>query len=183
MLRRYVTGFILIVAGVSWGMAASGSPGPHRDGEGAGSAGSVEPFQVQLSALREATARFHDPDTALREGYTPFGGCFSDPSGAMGFHYSNAELIEDPHIDPLHPELLLYEQQDDGSLRLVGVEYLTFQAAWHGAGHRRAPALYGQRFHLNPTLLSEPFYLLHVWAWKHNPSGIFEDWNPRVTCR
>ena len=27
-----------------------------------------------------------------------------------------------------------------------------------------------------------PYYELHVWAWRHNPNGIFADWNPRVTC-
>ena len=27
-----------------------------------------------------------------------------------------------------------------------------------------------------------PFYELHAWLWQHNPSGFFEDWNPRVTC-
>ena len=31
--------------------------------------------------------------------------------------------------------------------------------------------------------LNEPFYLLHVWQWKYNPSGRFVDWNPRVVCR
>ena len=27
-----------------------------------------------------------------------------------------------------------------------------------------------------------PFYELHAWAWKHNPRGLFDDWNPRVSC-
>jgi hypothetical protein len=27
-----------------------------------------------------------------------------------------------------------------------------------------------------------PFYELHAWVWKHNPSGMFNDWNPLVTC-
>ena len=26
------------------------------------------------------------------------------------------------------------------------------------------------------------FYELHVWAWRDNPSGVFVDWNPRVSC-
>jgi hypothetical protein len=26
------------------------------------------------------------------------------------------------------------------------------------------------------------FYELHVWAWKNNPSGMFTDWNPNVSC-
>jgi hypothetical protein len=28
----------------------------------------------------------------------------------------------------------------------------------------------------------DPFYELHVWAWKANPRGAFADMNPNVTC-
>ncbi len=24
--------------------------------------------------------------------------------------------------------------------------------------------------------------LMHAWVWKHNPSGMFADWNPNVSC-
>jgi hypothetical protein len=78
--------------------------------------------QEGIPELREATARFHRLEVALQEGYTPFGPCFSDRAGGMGFHYANSELMEDPGVDPLHPELLLYERQADGTLRFVGVE-------------------------------------------------------------
>jgi hypothetical protein len=25
-------------------------------------------------------------------------------------------------------------------------------------------------------------WYLHVWIWEPNPSGLFADWNPSVTC-
>ena len=28
----------------------------------------------------------------------------------------------------------------------------------------------------------DPFYELHVWAWKANPRGAFADMNPQVSC-
>ena len=31
--------------------------------------------------------------------------------------------------------------------------------------------------------MADPFYELHAWIWRPNPSGIFKDWNPSVTCR
>ena len=188
MLRKSLIGLaILAASGLALATGPAPAPAPaaaHGSHGHDDSAGGPESQEVQLgiSALREATARFYDLEVAIREGYAAFGPCFSDPTGNMGFHYANAELMEDPGVDPLHPELLLYEKQADGSLRLVGVEYLTFQAAWHEAGNRALPKLFGQRFHLNSTLLDEPFYLLHVWQWKHNPSGRFNDWNPRVSC-
>jgi hypothetical protein len=138
----------------------------------------------QLAALRGATARFHRLDVALAEGYTAFGGCFADPGGAggMGYHYVNADLVADPAIDPLRPELLVYAPQPNGELQLAAVEWITFVAAWHNAGNHAAPALFGHEFHVNPTLLNEPFYLLHAWIWRHNPSGILANWNPTVRC-
>ena len=27
-----------------------------------------------------------------------------------------------------------------------------------------------------------PFHALHAWAWKDNPVGAHEDWNPDVLC-
>jgi hypothetical protein len=27
-----------------------------------------------------------------------------------------------------------------------------------------------------------PFYELHAWAWKDNPTGPHQDWNPAVLC-
>lgn len=140
--------------------------------------------QAQVSDLREATARFHDIQVAIKEGYAPFGDCFANPpEGNMGYHYANEELMADPGVDINHPELLLYEKQTDGTFKFVAVEYLAFQAAWENAGNRYKPRLYGEWFHLNTTLLDEPFYLLHVWHVRHNPNGRFNDWNPRVVCR
>jgi hypothetical protein len=26
------------------------------------------------------------------------------------------------------------------------------------------------------------FWIMHAWVWGHNPAGMFEDWNPEVTC-
>jgi hypothetical protein len=47
------------------------------------------------------------------------------------------------------------------------------------------PSLFGQRFTLIPLMNRyglPPFYELHAWIWNNNPSGMFNDWNPRVSC-
>jgi hypothetical protein len=44
---------------------------------------------------------------------------------------------------------------------------------------RVASELHGRSFHLNEALA---VYVLHAWIWKINPAGMFEDWNPNVTC-
>lgn len=83
------------------------------------------------------------------------------------------------------PEALVYEPMRNGRLRLVAVEYLVTRAAWEGAGNTAPPMLFGESFELvaSPNGYGlPPFYELHAWIWKHNPRGMFDDWNPRVNC-
>lgn len=142
----------------------------------------VQPTLDQLRRVREVLAGFETVDEAMAAGYEQFGECMSGPQGAQGFHFRNPRLIEDPALDFTQPELVMYEQREDGSLRLIGAEYIVFQEAWHAAGNEAAPALLGREFSLNTTLLDQPFYALHVWGWQHNPLGIFANWNPLISC-
>lgn len=133
--------------------------------------------------LQRATARFHSIPRAEKAGYGAFGGCFADSTqGGMGFHWANQQLIADSTIDKDKPELMVYQPLSNGQKRLAAVEYIVFVDEWHAKGHRNPPRLFGQEFHINPTLLEKPFYLLHAWVWLPNPSGTFVDWNPRVHC-
>ncbi len=55
------------------------------------------------------------------------------------------------------------------------------------AANSAPPVLAGHTFddHRAPeTRHGIPFahYDLHVWTWRHNPSGTFEHFNPKVAC-
>lgn len=133
--------------------------------------------QQQIAALRRLTASLTDTARARAAGWsaqiTP---CMENaPLGAMGFHYGNPSYI-DGEARALEPELLMYEPSPNGDTRLVGVEYIVPLTAWKGAS---PPELYGQPFTVNEAF---GVWALHVWAWKENPSGIFSDWNPTVSC-
>ena len=168
---------VLILITAAWGTAvASGHEAAAAD------LSAVEPTLEQLSELRHMLAEYEDVGAATAAGYEQFGECMSGPQGSQGIHFTNGNLIENPELDPMRPEALMYEPRADGSLRLIGLEYIVFQEAWHGAGNEAAPALLGQEFVLNTTLLDEPFYALHVWLWQYNPLGLFANWNPLVTC-
>jgi hypothetical protein len=134
--------------------------------------------------VREATADFRDPAAAVAAGYASLGSCVSGPQeGAMGVHFANGALVGDGALDASRPELVIYEQRGR-QFRLLGVEYLVIAADWH-ATHPAPPVLMGQHFHYvgSPNRYGlPPFYELHVWAWKNNPSGMFVDWNPNVSC-
>lgn len=126
--------------------------------------------------VRSVDARFADVAQAKAEGYAPIP-CVSGPDGgAMGIHYVNQTLLNDPAIDIAKPEAVLYEPGADGKLNLVAVEYIT---------PKGPAALDGQLFSFTnaPNRYGLPaFYELHVWAWKANPSGTFADMNPNVSC-
>jgi hypothetical protein len=163
-------------------------PAASASGKSAGSDGHGN--EHQFEQLRDATAPYQHLSNALADGYTAFaipasvGGtpttglglpgdpsCFDDPAGGMGVHY--VEGI-DGTIDMLHPEALVYSVGANARLRLVAVEYIIPESFVDPAN---PPVLFGQPFHHHEFL---PVYVLHVWVWKHNPSGMFADWNPRV---
>lgn len=133
----------------------------------------------ELAALRNVTAAYHDFATASRAGWsTQITPCMTDPGGAggMGFHYGNTALI-DGTASVEKPQLLLYEPEKNGELRLVAVEYI-IPYSFHPRS-AAPPVLFGQQF-----AQVDIFQLwgLHAWVWKENPSGIFAPWNPRVGC-
>lgn len=132
-----------------------------------------------LALLRQVTAPFHSFERATAAGWaaqiTP---CMTDPGGAggMGFHYGNLSLFDgSATVDK--PELLLYEPDRNGKLSLVAVEYIipyTFVPR-----SAAPPVLFGQQFKQVDVF---QLWGLHAWVWSENPSGMFADWNPRVTC-
>jgi hypothetical protein len=134
--------------------------------------------------VRQATRAYLDVNAALAAGYSSAGSCVSGPEfGAMGVHFANPTLLGDAELDAAQPEILVYEQRN-GRLRLLAVEYVVLAEQWD-AKKIGPPVLNGQHFHYvgAPNRYGSPaFYELHVWAWKHNPGGMFADWNPNVSC-
>jgi hypothetical protein len=137
--------------------------------------------QGDLARIRKATAPFQQLEAAQAAGYDLVPGldhCFDNPGvGGMGYHYINTALL-DTTVELLRPEAMVYEPTRKG-LRLGAVEYIVPAEAWDAAGNTHPPILMGQHFHLNEAL---GVYVLHAWVWKNNPAGVFEDWNPRVSC-
>ena len=129
-----------------------------------------------VANVRTANDRLHDVSVAVAEGFSPIPCASGIEGGSMGIHYVNAEYLKDNVIDIARPEAVMYEPQPDGSLELIAVEYITAKGPAALQGHlfsfTNAPNRYGLG----------PFYELHVWAWKSNPTGSFADNNPDVSC-
>src|SRR5690606_17983913 len=107
-------------------------------------------LNAQLMELRRTLEPFRQIEAAQAAGYDivvahPTGGqtCLDHGQlGAMGVHYLDAALV-DGAVTPNAPEVLIYEPQADGSLELVGVEFI-IPFAIHGED-QPAPTLFGQQ--------------------------------------
>jgi len=165
---------------------------------------------AQIAALKAATARFKDVSVALAEGYIrdPMDHCVTAGAeglpaewGAMGIHYIHPQRLgitaaqprvdgNGLHTDFLKPSILLYEPQADGSLKLVGVENLVFEAAWKAAGNGDPPVFAGRKWDRmadDPKTPGDeahgfqPHFDQHVW-FVENPAGSLMPFNPAITC-
>lgn len=171
------------------------------------------PGEPTLEEVRSLTERFQDVEVALAEGYVrdPMDMCVTaeleglDPAlGGMGLHYIRMDLLKvagppnprvdggGTHTDFRQPAILIYEPQEDGSLELVAVENLVFVKAWEAAGNQGPPTFHGVEWdhmaddpatEVDEAHMFEPHYDRHVWIYRDNPTGVFEPFNPAVSCR
>lgn len=135
-----------------------------------------------LRKIRSANEKFQNIETVKSAGYSlvpDLDYCFDNPgTGGMGFHYINTASL-DTTLDPLKPEAMVYAPDANGNLTLAAVEYIVPADKWDAQHKGELPMVLGQHLHLNKDL---GVYVLHAWLWDKNPSGVFEDWNPKVSC-
>jgi hypothetical protein len=142
------------------------------------------PLAGDLERVRGALARYNSVAQAERDGYVPTSPCEASPAGAMGIHYLNPALLA-PGTDPLQPEILVYLPGENGKLKLVAAEYMSIDADQDVATADDRPSVFGQPFD-GPMLGHAPgmpiHYDLHVWLFEANPTGVFAQWNPALSC-
>lgn len=191
--------------------------GTHDSARGAGSAAALNAsvartspdapeLHQQLARIRAATARYHDIDRAIEDGFVDVGnGCVEIPGeGAIGIHYVNVARFVSPELILEEPEILIYIPTGDGNLRLVAVEYSN-RALYRDTRPPDTPGympgiFVWRQFTIPPYLeeVSGPFSLLgqqsvpfffvrwtyniNVWLWAPNPNGLFAGPNPRLSC-
>ena len=130
-----------------------------------------------LAAVRQATARYHDVDLAVADGYVAMSPCVAEPGlGTMGIHFVNLGLASDLVVQAAEPEVLLYLPSPTG-FRLVGVEYFVVAAG------QPTPELFGRA--LDGPMVHEglpPHFELHAWVWHGNEAGMFAEFDPALSC-
>jgi hypothetical protein len=135
-----------------------------------------DPLREDLDALRTLTTPYQSLASAKAAGYTvKITDCMTDPQGGMGFHIGNGAYI-DGTVDQNKPEVVMYEPDANGEMKLIGIEYVVPFTAWTSP---TAPMLLGQSFARNEMF---QVWALHVWLWRDNPAGTFASWNRNVSC-
>lgn len=144
-----------------------------------------------LNELRALSAKWHDPQKAIEDGYTFDVGCVDEravegvtaaEARGMGRHLVNLGLeFDGGHVDLMEPEIALYARSaESGELKLAGLDYVV-----HGSdvpspdagGEPPVMPELEQPFHWSPA---HGVWMFHIWLWWDNPDGIFADWNPTV---
>lgn len=177
LVRSIAPMALVIVAatiGCSSGQPTAPSPGTAR--ESALQSGPVSSIALsadeslsaatlqELAAARRATAKYHDPDQALADGYVQRGFLPGE-----GIHFVNSALM-DCTFDPTAPEALIYIPSGDG-LRLVGAEYSIRSSCTTTAPE----GFTGDADEWEPNAEGRPMWAVVAWLWLGNPNGVFAE--------
>lgn len=176
---------------------------------GIGPASADVPRTLPDPALQQVVSQlsnYRSVSYAIAQGYRPASTCESHPTlGTMGYHYVRPDLLGLTHpstwvngkvngtgtytrVEP--PAILLYVPDGNGGLKLAAIEMLVFAAAWD-AGHNHPPMYRGREYNYmvdDPTTARDeahgfmPHYDLHIWLFEHNPSGMYAQFNPALSC-
>jgi hypothetical protein len=183
-------------------VAGEGEGDSSFGGHSHGEAGPVTPAQrvvlkQQLAEAKAASAKYRDIDVAKADGYfqvTQF-------IPGIGLHLANIRMPTTT-FDPARPQVLLYQPDDKGKLRLAGVAYEFAHVddtppagfaggsdVWHyhnnlcfqkggsvtiAKDQASCMAVGGLAFQ------KQTAWLLHAWVWTPNPDGVFTENNPNV---
>lgn len=132
-----------------------------------------------IAEVQDITAAYHDITDANEAGWSvDISGCVEHPqAGGMGHHYGRLEFF-DGRTNHLEPQVLLYEPFENGGFELIGVEYIVpFDVL---SSNSEPPVLFEHEYHQNHE---QEIWALHVWTEKENPSGMFAEFNPNVSCQ
>jgi hypothetical protein len=147
-----------------------------------------------LADVREQTAKYKDVNVAIADGYVRI----TPDIPLIGAHFFHAGY---DGLDPAHPSILLYQEDGAGGWELVGVSFgvektlgddtppdspLGGMAGWHY--HTDLCFLFGGTVTIARSqadcdgglFVAETSWLLHVWAWKDSPEGVFDHANSLV---
>jgi hypothetical protein len=133
--------------------------------------------EQKLAILRRVTARYHNLNVALADGFVLLHPCEVRPGeGAVGAVYVHFGRVMDGLNDLETPDALIYDESGDERPRLVGVEFAIPYALWT---KKEPPTFLGRTFQPEDEF---GVFALHAWVWRANPNGMFAEAHPGIAC-
>lgn len=128
-----------------------------------------------IATLQRVTARYHRLSDAIADGFILLHPCeVRGNEGPVGTVYVHLGRLMDGVIDPESPDALIYEPEGNGAFKLVGVEFAIPKLL-----SPQPPSFLGATFQSEDEF---GVFALHAWVWRNNPTGLFAETNPRVSC-
>jgi hypothetical protein len=177
-MKFLIAGVVALMAGCggqpSSVPVSSGSAALHEDRDGEKRDGCLDradfdevsqKIDSQLNITRRVVCKYRRIEEALADGYVNTGlACVP----GQGYHYIKNSLVGTTDIR--HPPVLMYTKDGD----LNSPEWVAPVADFPAP-----PSIFGQTMHAEDEL---GLWILHVWVWKLNSNGVFDDVNPAVAC-
>ncbi len=122
---------------------------------------------LELQQAKTATARYNNFDNAINDGYVDINVIVPE----MGYHFLKMDYLDDK-FEHDKPEILVYNKEENGRMKLVALEYATPVSATPPAGYT------GDSDHW--SVYQGVLWTLHAWVWEYNPAGVFNPTNPLI---
>jgi hypothetical protein len=161
MNRRKITTALIIAVMIS--LVNLGSQTAAFAGEAFWTANNQSVFDVpddaeinqQLAQVRRTTAKYHDINVAIADGFAVFGNgdCVEYADGVSGISYANLDRVRQQGVIAEEPELLFYVPSGDDNLRLVAVAY--FNRALYTDTRGIIPGTFPSRLNPPPSFFQE----------------------------
>jgi hypothetical protein len=134
----------------------------------------------ELAAVRRATAKYHDIEQALEDGYVQATPCVE----GEGIHYRRTDEFPDALLDcvfdPENPEILHYVPKPNGELQLIGVEYLVPKSC-PGLATQPPEGFSGDADEWELEI-GGTVWALNAFVWFGKPDNIFAFRDESITC-
>lgn len=155
-------------AGEEISTSAAGSA--QKGSNGFGNYNGLDPQTVwELQQAKIATARYNNFDNAIADGYVDINVIVPE----MGYHFLRMEHLN-ATFEYDKPEILVYNKEENGRMKLVAVEYAVPIAA-----SANAPAGFTGN-NDQWSVYEGVLWTLHAWIWEYNPEGVFNPTNPLI---
>ena len=139
-----------------------------KESNGFGNYTGLDPKTVgELQQAKIATARYNDFQQAINDGYVDINVIVPE----MGYHYLKMDNL-DGTFDYAKPEILVYNKEENGRMKLVALEYATPLSATPPAGFTGDQDVW--------SVYQGVLWTLHAWLWEYNPEGVFNPTNPLI---